>query len=158
MKIRQGKIKAFSLQEMMVVLLITTIVVGMAFAVLNLVQKQMGGISTIYEVKTTVNQLRQSLWIDFNRYSHIRYDNKTSQIHCSNELGERYYNLENEKHIVNENNLDIEFESIQFYFKNKEVFNGQIDAVAIRTSKETGYQQLFVFKENTPVIYINQEK
>lgn len=157
MKIESKKIKAFSLQEMMVVLLITTIVVGMAFAVLNLVQKQMGGISTIYEVKTTVNQFRQSLWIDFNRYSDIQYNQKTKKLQCSNETGSRYYRIQNENHIVNENNLDIEFESIQFYFNNKEVFYGQIDAVEIKTIKKTGLQEVFVFKKNTPVIYLNQE-
>ena len=158
MRTKGGKIKAFTLQEMMVVLLITTIVVGMAFAVLNLVQKQMVGISAIYQVKTTVNQMRQSLWIDFNRYSYISYNQKSKEIQCLNEIDARYYKIVNDTHIVNESNFDIEFESIQFYFENEEVFNGQIDAIAIKTSKETGHQPLFVFKENTPVIYINQEK
>lgn len=157
MKIESKKIKAFSLQEMMVVLLITTIVVGMAFAVLSLVQKQMGSISTIYEVKTTVHKLKQSLWVDFNRYSDIQYDQKEKVLRCSNEMDTRQYRIQNGNHIVNENNLDVQFESIQFYFKNSEVFYGQIDAVEIVTSKETGHQHVFVFKNNTPAVYLNQK-
>ncbi len=156
MKIRQTKIKAFSLQEMMVVLVITTVVVGMAFAVLNLVQRQMGSIETIYAIKTDVNQLRQSLWIDFSRYSYVHFDNKNNELRFSNEMGERTYVVLNESSISNEN-LEIEIESIAFYFDNQQVLYGEIDAISITTSKDTGHQEIFAFKENTPATYINQQ-
>ena len=154
MKIRQTKIKAFSLQEMMVVLVITTVVVGMA--VLNLVQRQMGSIETIYAIKTDVNQLRQSLWIDFSRYSYVHFDNKNNELRFSNEMGERTYVVLNESSISNEN-LEIEIESIAFYFDNQQVLYGEIDAISITTSKDTGHQEIFAFKENTPATYINQQ-
>lgn len=156
MRIERHKIPAFSLQEMVVVLIITTIIVGMAFSVLNLVQKQMGSIQTIYEVKTDVNKLRQSLWIDFNRYADIRYDQKKGQINALNEIGSRRYEITDGNYIRNENGLEIAFESINFYFENRLVLNGQIDAIEIMTSKDTGFQQIFVFRDNTPVTFINQ--
>jgi len=59
-----SKIKAFTLNEMLVVLLITAIVVGMSFAVLSLVQQQMHGIDGNYKKNTAFNLLKQSLWFD----------------------------------------------------------------------------------------------
>ncbi|WP_437368402.1 PulJ/GspJ family protein [Maribacter litoralis] len=156
MKIKLKKIKAFSLQEMMVVLAITTVVVGMAFAVLNLVQRQMGSIETIYAIKTDINQLRQSLWIDFSRYDYIAVDQKSNKIMLSNELERRQYEIINGNSIRTEN-LEMEFESIAYYFDNQKVVQGEIDAISIITSKDTGYQEVFVFKQNTPVTYINQQ-
>lgn len=151
---RPTKIKAFSLQEMMVVLIITTVVVGMAFAVLNLVQRQMGSIETIYAIKTDVNQLRQSLWIDFSRYASIRYVPQKNTLYFSNEMGDRTYQvLDN---AISTKNLYIALESVAFYFDNRIVTDGEIDAISIRTSAETGHQEIFVFKENTPTTYINQ--
>lgn len=141
---------------MMVVLIITTVVVGMAFAVLNLVQRQMGSIETIYAIKTDVNQLRQSLWIDFSRYSYVYFDRKNNALRFSNEMGERTYEVLNESSISNEN-LEIEIESIAFYFDNHQVLYGEIDAISITTSKDTGHQEIFAFKENTPATYINQQ-
>lgn len=156
MKIKPKKIKAFSLQEMMVVLVITTVVVGMAFAVLNLVQRQMGSIETIYVIKTDINQLRQSLWIDFSRYDYIAVDQKSNKIMLSNELESRQYEIINGSSIRTEN-LEMEFESIEYYFDNQKVVQGEIDAISIITSKDTGHQEVFVFKQNTPVTYINQQ-
>ncbi|MEP2236878.1 MAG: prepilin-type N-terminal cleavage/methylation domain-containing protein [Maribacter sp.] len=155
MKIKPNKIKAFSLQEMMVVLVITTVVVGMAFAVLNLVQRQMGSIETIYAIKTDINQLRQSLWIDFSRYDYIFIDQKGNKILLSNELEGRQYEIINGNSIRTEN-LEMKFESIAYYFDNQKVVQGEIDAISIITSKDTGHQEIFVFKQNTPVSYINQ--
>ena len=141
---------------MMVVLVITTVVVGMAFAVLNLVQRQIGSIEIIYAIKTDINQLRQSLWIDFSRYDYIAVDQKSNKIMLSNELERRQYEIINGNSIRTEN-LEMEFESIAYYFDNQKVVQGEIDAISIITSKDTGHQEVFVFKQNTPVTYINQQ-
>lgn len=156
MKTKERKIQAFTLQEMMVVLAITTIVVGMAFSVLNLVQKQMGTIEGIYEVKLEANKLRQSLWIDFNRYSYAHFDERKNQLYFSNELEEKIYTITEDQFATEKDTFDIALDFKQFYFNNQEQQAGEIDAIELKTSKETGYQQIFVFKENAPATYINQ--
>ena len=88
-----SKIKAFTLNEMLVVLLITAIIVGMAFSVLSLVQRQMHGIEGNYERNTELNLLRQSLWIDFNSFEGIWYESKTNELLFVNELKEVKYQL-----------------------------------------------------------------
>lgn len=155
MRIEGGKIKAFALQEMIVVLLITSIVVGMAFAVLNLVQKQMGNIEKIYEVKLEANKLRQSLWIDFNRYSHISYDPKKELLLFNNALETKQYKLSENRFVIGNDTLDIEMETKKFYFNNESRSIGEIDAIELKTSKESGGQYIFVYKKNAPDTYMN---
>lgn len=158
MKIKNQKVAAFSLQEMMVVLAITSIVVGMAFSVLNLVQNQMNSISGIYETKLEANKLRQSFWIDFNRYSYVYFDQKKEVIFFSNALGEKWYSLRDNHIITERDTFDIQLDKRAFYFNNEMRNTGEIDAIELKTSKETGYQQIFVFKENAPATYVNLQQ
>jgi len=151
-----NKIHAFALQELMVVLAITAIVVGMAFSVLNLVQRQMGTIEDIYAMKLEANKLRQSLWIDFNRYSYVHFDERKNQLYFSNELEEKTYTITENQFTTVRDTFDITLDFKQFYFNNMERQTGEIDAIELKTNKETGHQQIFVFKENAPATYINQ--
>lgn len=156
MEIRTGRIKAFALQEMIVVLLITTIVVGMAFSVLNLVQKQMGSIEDIYEVKLEANKLRQSLWIDFNRYSYINYDIKKEELHMANAMETKYYAFTDSTIVTARDTFAIKLKDRAFYFKNENVEVGELDALELVTNKESGNQQIFVYKQNASATYLNQ--
>src|SRR6056297_3780700 len=90
------KIKAFTLHEMLVVLLITALVVGMAYSVLRLVQIQMNGISSNYEQTTEVRLLKQILWIDFNQYDRIWCNAANREIFLSNEINEVTYQFQKE--------------------------------------------------------------
>ncbi|TMM52164.1 hypothetical protein FEE95_20975 [Maribacter algarum] len=157
MKTKRGKIPGFAIQEMMVVLAITAIVVGMAFSVLNLVQRQMGSIEDIYEVKLEANKLRQSLWIDFNRYSYVNFDERKGQLYFSNELEEKNYTIIEDMIFTEKDTFNVQLEHKAFYFKNHEKKIGEIDAIELKTSKESGHQQIFVFKDNAPATYINHK-
>jgi len=64
-----NKIQAFTLSEIIVVLILTTIIVGLAFSVLTLVQKHMRSIQSNFYNTTELKKLETSLWLDFNRYS-----------------------------------------------------------------------------------------
>ena len=141
---------------MIVVLLITLIVVGMAFSVLNLVQRQMSGIAGIYDVKLETNMLRQSLWADFNRYSYIVYNGKEERLYLSNELDTKYYEITANGLVTQRDTFNIRLQSKVFYFNNQERATGEVDAIELKTSKEAGYQQIFVYKQNAAATYVNQ--
>lgn len=158
MRNKVTKIPAFLLQEMMVVLAITAIVVGMAFSVLDLVQKQMSTIDTIYEVKLDANKLRQSLWTDFNRYSYIHFDQKKEILFLSNALEEKWYAFQDSQIVTERDTFYIRLDQRAFYFVNNARNSGEVDAIELKTSKETGHQQIFVFKENSPATYVNQQQ
>lgn len=70
------KIKAFTLTEMMVVIVISAIVVGLAFTILGIVQKNMRGIEANYNHQSQIQSLEAALTIDFNRYPKLQWNPK----------------------------------------------------------------------------------
>ena len=156
MKDKLKKIKAFTLSEMIVVLLITTIVVGMAFSVLNLVQRQMNGIERNYEKNTELNLLRQSLWIDFNRNDRVFYDQKSGELSFINGLGKLNYLIGENLIVKDKDTFRLKWETQKYYFANEEKSFGEIDAIDFRTTKEFGSQKLFVYKSNSSTSYMNK--
>ncbi|MGD1946352.1 MAG: hypothetical protein ACFB0A_08855 [Croceivirga sp.] len=153
---RIRKISAFTLNEMLVVLLVTTIVVSMGFAVLQLVQQQMGGIDRNYERNTELNLLRQSLWMDFNHSDGVWYDAENGQLLFSNELKEVTYDLYEDNIVRDIDTFNIKFQERLFFFKGNAVPDGEIDAVDFSTDEKNGSQRLFAFKTNAATSAINQ--
>ena len=149
------KIQAFTINEMLVVLLLTSIVVGMAFGVLQLVQSQMNGIAANYERSSEMNLLRQSLWIDFNQCDGAWYDLTTNELLFFNGLRDVSYRI-NEDHILKgTDTFQVTLVKKTFFFKGLPRISGEIDALDIVTSKESGSQRLFVSKKNAATSYLN---
>lgn len=153
---RYIKLKAFTLSEMIVVLVITMIVVGLAFSILNLIQQQMKGIDQNYEQGTEVNLLRQALWIDFNTYAEVKYDSKVAVLTCENEIRRVQYAMEEAGVIRNLDTLSIAIADKKCYFEGNEVIAGTIDAIRIVTTKEEGSKVIFVYKKNAAATYVKQ--
>ncbi|MEM9143557.1 MAG: hypothetical protein AAGA86_11260 [Bacteroidota bacterium] len=151
-----AKIKAFTVQEMVVVLLITSMVVGMAFSVLGLVQKQMGGIATVYRAKSEADRLRKALWIDFNRYTDIQWDAQKEYLHLGNELETKLYDLSGDRPVSETDTFYIPLKSKKCYFGTRDVISGQVDALELQMGPALGERALFVYKENTADTYLNQ--
>ncbi len=148
------KLKGFTLSEMMVVLVITLIVVGLAFSVLRLVRRQMAGIGTNYENNTELNLLRQALWIDFHTYPYGFYDNGTQTLRFENEIKTLHYTFERERIIREKDTFAIELQGKAFYFDGQEVSLGPIDALELQSLKKQGNKTLFVYQENAADEYL----
>lgn len=149
------KIQAFTLNEMLVVLLLTVIIMSMAFAVLRLVQQQMHSIDENYEHNSEYNRLGQSLWLDFNQSDGVWYDEKTNELLFANELKEVTYELHEENVIKGIDTFQIKLATKQFFFLGKKQNSGEIDAMDLTTTKESGSQRLFVYKKNAATSFLN---
>ena len=150
------KIKAFTLSEMLVVLLLTSIVVGLAFSVLSLVHQQMRGIEGNYERNTEFNLLRQSLWVDFNQYDGIWYDVKKDELVFANGSEEKVYGFHKDYITQQQDTFYIEITKREFFFNGMKQASGEIDALDFTLSKKNGSQELFVFKRNAATSHLNQ--
>ena len=147
MKINK-KMEAFTLSEMVVVLILTSVVVGLAFSVLSLVQKHMLVIQTNFNNKTELNKLEQSLWLDFNQFSNIEYDDYEEELRFKNDLDSTSYKIQ-ETYIIRESDtFNIRFQNREFFFDGNKTAKGIIDAVKLETTKDFQNQPLFIFKEN----------
>jgi len=150
-----NKISAFTLSEMVVVLVLTSIVVGMAFTVLNLVQKHMISIKHNYTNTTLLNKLETSLWLDFNRYSKITFDNLENELKFTNAVDSITYQFLDDFVVKELDTFPLILESKHFYFDGEFVKQGQIDAIKLGTQKAFQNQQMFVFKINDANAYMN---
>ncbi len=146
------KIKAFTLSEMMVAIVITLLVVGMAFSVLRLVQKQMTGIAFNLNKATQLDLLEQSLWLDFNRYEFIRLAN--DELLFKNEIDSIKYEIMNNVVIKDIDTFSIKVNGFEKFLDGEKVNSGYIDAIKITASKESQNKTLFIYKNNDASLYM----
>ncbi len=150
------KLKAFTLSEMLVVLLLTVIVVGLAFSILNIVQRQMNLTRENYEKGTEVHQLRQALWHDFRTFQNSVFFEEGQKLVFENELGSIQYRLLENQLIRENDTFNIELGQKRFYFDGIEVPEGKINALELLTTEDLGGKSIFVYRENDAANYMNE--
>ncbi len=143
-----NKIQAFTLSEMIVVMILTSIVVGLAFSVLTLVQKQMNGIQYNFNQNAELNKLEQSLWLDFNRYSEIKYDDIENELKFYTEIDTIGYVFKPDVIIKEKDTFNIQLKSKLMFFDGTTTQKGKVDAIKLETTKPFLNQKLFIFKPN----------
>lgn len=142
------KVKSFTLSEMLVVLIITAIVVGMAFSVLTLVRKQVNILKLNSEEETEIELLKSKFFIDFNTFSEVNYSEK-KQIFFKNEIDSTFYIIKDNFIIENQDTLITKLNSVKIFYKKKIVTQGRIDAIEIEIEKNKKTKEsIFIFKMN----------
>ena len=140
---------------MVVVIIITSIVVGIAFSVLSLVQKHMYSIQQNYNNNTELSKLEQALWIDFSKYSKIEYNAYEDELIFVSELDSTVYRFTDDCIIKSGDTLNIKLNDKAFFLDGTKTENNEIDAIKLITSKAFQEQQVFVFKHNDANLYMN---
>ncbi len=148
------KVNAFTLSEMLVVLLLTIIVVGLAFSVLGLVQGQMWDIQNNYEEKTNDNLLKQALWVDFNSGTNATFSSKQATLSFNNEIDGKVYRFYEGYVLRNDDTLRTDFKISKIFYKGVEVSEGFVDALELVKFDEAP-KILFVHKKNTATDFMN---
>lgn len=152
----KSKVKSFTLFELLIVLVLTAIVVGLAFGVLNLVHHQIAKIKKNYEKSATISVLEQSLWKDFNNYDLIVFDNKKNILHFKSEIDSIDYVFEKNIILRHKDTIKCNIVIDKLFFKGLEINNDTIDAISINCEKEVTNQKLFVYKTNDLKKEMNQ--
>lgn len=136
------------------VLILTSIVVALAFSVLSLVQRHMHSIEENLKEHTIINKLEVSLSIDFNRFSRITYDDFSEELKFNNEIDTIHYQFK-EDYIVKElDTFKIQVENKKFYFDGETTRGGAMDAIKLTVSNNGGNKTLFVFKQNDATTFM----
>lgn len=153
MEIKQ-KLSSYTLSEIIVVLILTSIVTGMAFSVLRLVQNYMMTIQNNYAHQTETNKLKQVLWLDFNRYTDMEYKPIENKLWLKNELDSTFY-VFHQKYIVSEmDTFDIVIDDTSFFYLGNKTNAGAIDAIKITMSKAFQGQVVFAYKKPSATPYM----
>lgn len=150
-----NKIKSFTLPELLVVMIITVIVVGMAFSVLRLVQKQIFAIEMNFNKTSSLALFEQRLWQDFNELHTIQLKDKSLLL--ESEMDTVIYSFQENYILRNNDTIKLKVGINKFLFKGKEVQEGHIDAVSISAKAELTDYEIFVSKKNDINLFMNQE-
>ncbi|MFV0247588.1 MAG: prepilin-type N-terminal cleavage/methylation domain-containing protein [Tenacibaculum sp.] len=148
------KTKAFTLSEVLVVLIVSSIVVSLTFAVLFAVQKQIKLIQTNLVAKQQIQFIERMLWKDFNSYT-TSYDLNTSVLYFKNSVDSLIYEFKSHYIIRKNDTLAFEIAKKQLFLDGEEVVTGNIDAIKLQTSAVFGNKKIFVFKSKDASFYLN---
>ena len=107
-----------------------------------------------YTSKTELNKLETALWLDFNKYSEINFDNIENELQFKTEIDSVTYQFLETKIVKNRDTFPIILENKTLFFDGQVTENGQIDAIKLKTTKESNHQLLFVFKQNDATAYL----
>jgi prepilin-type N-terminal cleavage/methylation domain-containing protein len=153
----KNKIKSFTLPELLVVMIITAIIVGLAFSVLRLVQKQIYTIQTNFEKTNNLILFEQRLWQDFNELNTIQCNREERSLLMESEIDTVRYAF-NENYILrNKDTIKLKIILNKFLFEGKEVQKGNIDALLISGKLELPNYQIFISKKNDITLFMNKE-
>lgn len=152
MRVINKKIKAFTLAEMLVVLVISGIVISISLVVLSLVQQQAGLITKNYDLQTEKRLLERALWQDMNLYS-MQFDPVNSSLKGYSEVDTITYTVAKNAILRNKDSLKLSLSKMTAYLDGIIVKQGPIDALELEISKNKGY--LFVYKTNDATFYMN---
>ena len=152
-----NKVKSFTLSELLVVMIITAIVVGMAFSVLRLVQKQIYTIQKNYNKSTDLSLFEQRLWQDFNEYNQIQFDEKVNKLILISEMDTITYSLQNDFILRDKDTIKLKLVIDKILMEGKLIKNGDVDAMSISGEAELPNYKIFVSKKNDLTLSVNQE-
>jgi len=152
---QNARVKSFTLSEMLVVLIITAIVVGMAFSVLSLVQKQIQAIKKNFSTTTQLSLLEQRLWQDFNQHSTIEcFENK---IILKSDRDTVTYSINATYSLRNTDTIHSKLTIEKLFDQGREVKSGFIDAISISAATELPDYSIFVYSTPDATHFMNQD-
>ena len=154
MQLVNKKIAAFTLSEMLVVLVISGIVISLSLLVLNLVQQQVRSISRFQEVQSETQLLQRALWQDFNRHD-INFSRQ--QLVCISEVDTVIYKFDKNYILRNSDTLKIPVSKVQLYLDGNLVTDTNLDALELQLSLDQIDKNIFVFKDKDAAYFMNDD-
>lgn len=150
---KNKKIKSFTITEMLVVMVLTTIVIAIAILVLNLVQNELIGIQVNLKNNTEVRALELALWNDFNK-NEVLVEPKDNRLICISPCDTVIYQFKENYVLRDTDTLKISFEKKDFFLDMNTALTS-VDAIELNLSKEFQNKKLFIYKTKGASYYMN---
>ena len=151
---KTNKFKAFTLAEMLVVLVVASIVISMGFLVLNMVRKQVIVIQENYQKKQEIQLFETTLIRDFNARSAF-FHKKENVITLSNTKDSIQYTFLDTYITREKDTFQIEVDNKKLFLDGSLVKEKTIDAIEINLSSNFTNRQLFIQQTKDASFYLN---
>lgn len=132
---------------MLVVLGISAIVAGLAFAILGLLGRNVQLIQTNYSNNTALSLLEQQITVDLNRYHNISYNSFDNSLKLATPIDSMQYQFETNHIIREEDTVFGENYILSLFYRGEETKSGVIDALKLTIEEDK--KMLFFFKQNS---------
>jgi len=143
------KLPAFTITEIVIVLAISAIVAGLAFSVINVVQKNKLNIEKNYNYNEQIKLLNVALQLDFNSYTNIQWNAHEEALEMSNPLASDTYYFTKDSIYSQKETFKITTTQKKLFLEGEEIKEGIVDAIKLTF----GQQNCFIYKTNDPTIY-----
>ena len=149
------KVNAYTISEILVVLVISSIVISIAFTVLNLVQKQTGAIRKNFSKEQNNILIDRLLWQDFNLHP-VSYNLREDSLIFTNNLETIVYYFSEDYILRQQDTIKVKIANKTLFLEGNIVTEGTIDAIELQTEKIYKSNKIFVFKQKDAAYYLNQ--
>ena len=148
------KINGYTLNELVIVLALTVIIVGIAFSVLKLVNLQLLSIKKSYEKNSEFLHFQQQLKNDMDSANKMYFNYGEDQLSIHKEDRIINYFLISNRISREDEMISLEFEKWTFFNNGKEVVMGNADAVQFTTKSNN--MELFFFINQAAIQYLQE--
>jgi len=153
----QNKVKSFTLAELLVVMVLTAIVIGIAFTILRLVQQQVHKIEGNFDRRTALSLFEQRLWQDFNSHNTVYYDAEKKVLSLESVTEKVNYTFQADMVMRNTDTIKLKLLPQKIFLEGQNVKNGSIDAISISAGPELPEYVIFVSRKNDAAVLMNQD-
>lgn len=155
MKTKQ-KIPAFTIAEMLVVLVVSAIVISLAMMVLSLVQKQIHTIKQTTEKTNEILLLEKVLWNDINTKK-LHYNKEKELLTAYTILDTVKYQFAEEYILRNKDTLKVGVSQVIPYLTGDISQSNDLDAVELTLTKDYLNKKLFIFTQKDVSYFMNDK-
>ncbi len=148
------KIAAFTLSELLVVLVISSIVVALTFTTLGLVQKQISEIQNNFKDQQEIQLLERVLLQDLNKH-HAFYQKDKDLLNLYSVKDSVLYQFEAAYILRNKDTFHLKVVEKQFLLDNTIVKEGWIDAMHLEFNQSYSAKNIFIYKIKDAAHYLN---
>ena len=147
-----NKAKAFTLTELIVVMIISTIVISLAFTALSMVKRQIGHIQKRTEIKNELISIEKVLHKDFNWYGLGELSNNSLKF--KNPIDSVKYTFEDKFLLRNKDTIKIAISNLAVYLDGKTVKKGKVDALKFEAT-DLNNRATFIYTVKDAAFYLN---
>ena len=152
---RRHKISAFTLGELLYVMVISSIVVTLSFLALDNVQRQIRSINTTFEKQQKILKLERLLTMDLYNMEGS-FDVVNNQLVFQNTKEAIGYQFKDSWIVRKEDSLELSVSLKKFYLEGEEVLSGQFDAMQLGFSDTYNQQGFFLYRKHDASYYMNK--
>jgi prepilin-type N-terminal cleavage/methylation domain-containing protein len=152
MKIK--KAQAFTLSELLVVLVISSIVISLTFIVLGLVQKQIAQIQNGYHDQQEILMLKRVLVKDINTHD-VFFEEKQNKLFCYSASDTIQYTLEQQYLLRGRDTFKLKVKEKQLLLDDQIVKSGWVDAIHLTFDQSFISKKIFMYKIKDAAHYLN---